>query len=160
MVQKSYANPATNEEYLDVKIPITAEISGDFSEGNCVFAYKVEPYDTNPTGASNEPSSLVISVNSSDKISDNKYSKTEYLDFSNVNYQKTGSYLYKITEISSSYPGKYYISPKNYRIEVIVRIEGGEYKPFVLGYVSDLDNDTKDYYYSVVLINGRFKLQQ
>ena len=142
-VQKSYAVP-DNEEELDVKIPITAEISGDFSEGNCVFKYKIEAYDTNPTGATNEPTNLEIALTSNDKISNTKYSKSEYIDFSSVNYQKTGSYLYKITEISSSYPGKYYISAKTYRIEVIVRIEGGQYKPFVLGRVSDLDEGTKE----------------
>jgi len=143
MAQKLYAAP-DNEEELDVKIPITAEISGDFSESNCVFKYKIEAYDTNPTGATNEPTDLQISMSSSDRISSNKFSKTEYIDFSSVNYKKTGSYLYKITEISSSYPGKYYISNKTYRIEVIVRIEGGQYKPFVLGRVSDLDKGTKE----------------
>jgi len=67
---------------LDVKIPITAEISGDFSESNCVFKYKIEAYDTNPTGATNEPTDLQISMSSSDRISSNKFSKTEYIDFS------------------------------------------------------------------------------
>ncbi len=142
--QKSYAETEEDEYDAHLKIPITAEILGDFLEGSCTFGYKIEAYDTNPRGADNEPTSLEILMSSNDKISNSKFSKTEYIDLTNVSYRNTGSYLYKITEISSSYPGKYYISPQSYRIEVIVRYEGGEYKPYVLWYVSDLNKDTKE----------------
>lgn len=134
------------EDYLGKKAPIIVSITGKPNQGETIFKYEIKPEKSNLKGATNEPTELTVVLNSeSDKVSDGRLSKTEYIDFSNTTYIKPGVYKYLITEKYSSNETEFPLDTQKYRIAIeAVEEPDGSISHSFYKYAYDLNNDTKE----------------
>lgn len=110
----------TTNVYARENIQIQAEISNVTNNVTNTFTYNIESFDTNPTGATNEPKTINLKLDNVSPDTNNKVNGIINIDFSNTNYTKTGDYYYKITEAASSNESTFPISKQEYTI--IVRV--------------------------------------
>ena len=101
------------------------------------FTYEITPDGDNPTGAENEPTSLLIDFDNVQPV-DNMTTLTGEVSFADVHYQKYGVYKYEIKEVASSNPD-YQLSSERYEIYVLYANTG----LFVSQQAKNLDDDSK-----------------
>ena len=85
---------------------------------NTEFEYKITPESSNPAGATNEPTDLIIKFDNVEPSS-NLTTRTGKVDFSGTTFTQPGIYTYRIKEISSSNPD-YQVSSEEYEVYVVV----------------------------------------
>lgn len=134
------------EDYLGKEVPITVSLNGNPSQSETIFKYDIKPEKSNLHGATNEPTELTVVLNSeNDKVSEERISKTEYIDFSNTKYIKPGVYKYLVTEKYCSNETEFPIDTQKYRIAIeAVEEEDGSISHSFYKYAYDLAHDTKE----------------
>ena len=135
------------EDYLGKKAQIIVSATGDFREPKEVtLKYDITPERSNLSGASNEPTEVTVTLNSTtDVISEGRLSKSCEIDFTNTTYTKPGVYKYLITEKYCSNETEFPRNTKKYRIAVeAVKESNGSISHSFYKYAFDLENDTKE----------------
>lgn len=129
-------------------IQLTSEISNVSNKVNNIFTYEIVPFDTNPSGATNEPKTVTLEF--TDVIPNNSYQviANVNIDFSSTQYSKIGDYYYKIKEKASSNDISYPLSDQEYTIVVSVTKKNGEFYKDVLSQAFDGDANKTDILYS------------
>ena len=102
-------------------LTVTRRIEGVTNKVNNTYTYSVSALDSNPTGATNEPTQFSISFNNVQPRGDNVAVATNVLDFTGATYTQVGDYTYMITEIASSDETNFPISEQSYEVYVSVR---------------------------------------
>lgn len=134
------------EDYLGKQVPIIVSINGTPNQSETTFKYEIKPEKSNLNGATNEPTELTVVLNSvSDKVSDERLSKTEYIDFSDTTYTKPGVYKYLITEKYCSNETEFPIDKQRYRIAIeAIEEPNGSISHSFYKFAYDLEHDTKE----------------
>ena len=102
-------------------LTVTRRIEGVTNKVNNTYTYTVNALDSNPTGASNEPTTFTINFNNVQPGGDNVATSTSVLDFTGTTYTQVGDYTYIVTETASSDETNFPISEQSYEVYVSVR---------------------------------------
>lgn len=101
-------------------IPIKRTVTGVSNPVTNTFTYTITPVSSNPTGASNEPTTASIVFNNTTPVSGTA-TATGSIDFSGTTYSQIGDYYYDITETGSTDTSNYPIDDTQYQAQVSVR---------------------------------------
>ena len=137
-------------------IEVYSNIYNASSAINTEFIYEIIPDESNPAGATNEPTSLSIVFDNVEPHG-SKASVSGEISFADVRYKTYDVYKYIVKEVSSSNPD-YKVSSEQYEIYVLNANDG----LYVYQQAKKLDDDTKgdmnfnhepDYSYFTVNLN-------
>ena len=129
----------------DAQVNAKAKIVGGDQETSVTYTYKITANSDNDYHTEeNLPETFDITFDSNTNTMDGSVVFNEAnIDFSNVKYNNTGVYKYKITEIASSNTKEYPISSDKYEITILVKNKDGKYIPEFNNIAMDLEDGDK-----------------
>ncbi|MBR3164272.1 hypothetical protein IKF15_03160 [Candidatus Saccharibacteria bacterium] len=137
-----FANYAVYADSAD-KVNVKVLVNNVANPMTNTYKLRISPKSSNPAGAANEPSEVIVDFSGAQSDESGKVEKDVVIDFSDTTYREKGVYEYDVEEVFSSDATNYPVSAKKYRISVEMKYKMGELVKTVYGLGWDYDKGEK-----------------